>query len=139
MSEEITPINDVLNIYAHQSHVEDLSERFMVALRAAMIDKSYGNDDSASFAAKHADDDKMYHLWIDHLDVEQRCENDEHRFFLQVYGLSNGYSENKDNFIDYMDICSCNEVIIITNSEYALAQELCKILPEFNKSYLSQK
>ena len=53
MPENNTSGSSVYNIHAHQSKVKDLPLHFMAALINGMIDKSYGDDETASFAAKH--------------------------------------------------------------------------------------
>ena len=80
----------------------------------------------------------MYNLWIDHLDIDKRCENDEHRFFLQKVGLTDGYSETSEvDFINYMDHSFYQLDLLITNDVDELAQKLCQLLPEFDKAYNS--
>jgi hypothetical protein len=116
--------------------VTDLPERFMKALLAAMVDKSYSNYDSASFAAKHSNKEKMYHLWIDHADKDKRFEDDAFRFVLQIVGLDNGYSEESEyDFVNYMDSSIYVLDILITNKVDELAKKLCTILPSFNEEY----
>jgi len=123
------------DIHAHQHRVEDIPKSLLKAIRETMTDNSYGNDESASFII---DDSllskKAIRLWVDHLEIDQRCEDDPFRFILESFTVNKdaeGYDGEDCTCYsndDYDTFLACNEY-----------EELAKILsihvPRFKETY----
>lgn len=123
------------NIYAHQHRVEDMPVALLKAIRETMIDNSDGNNDSASFVIDESlKTKKAIRLWVDHLDISKRCEEDEFRFFISSFTVNKdakGYIEedcasySNDDFLTFF----------VGNEYQALATELSAHIPRFKEKY----
>jgi hypothetical protein len=123
------------NIHAHQHRVEDIPKPLLKAIRETMTDNSYGNDESASFIIDESlVSKKAIRLWVDHLEIDQRCEDDPFRFMLESFTVNkdaDGYDgEDCTNYSndDYDTFIACNEY-------EELAEALSVHVPRFKEIY----
>lgn len=128
---------DVYKIDAHRSKVKDLPVKFMEALLASMHDKSYGNDVCASFGMVHPSKDKMYHLWVDSKNPDEREYPEAKRFYLNVVELDEPFIEGDRSYLS----SSLEEVekILETDSLEEITDALSKILPVFEAFLKKEK
>ena len=77
------------DICAHQNRVEDIPRPLLMAIRETMTDSSYVNDESASFVIDESlKSKKAIRLWVDHLEIAKRCEDDPFRFFILSFTVN---------------------------------------------------
>lgn len=122
---------DVYKIDAHRDNVDDLPVQFMEALLVAMHDKSYGNDECATFGMIHPDGDKMYHLIIDNKDNKERIEAGFPRFYFNIVTLLDDSYTAGD--YSYLGNTNLDEVkcIIGTDSLDDLSKKMAEVFPVF--------
>tara|TARA_B100000749_G_C18444112_1_gene473505 strand:+ start:2446 stop:2859 length:414 start_codon:yes stop_codon:yes gene_type:complete len=122
---------DVYKIDAHRDDVEDLPVQFMEALLAAMHDKSYGNDECATFGMIHPDHDKMYHLIIDSKDNQERVDAGFPRFYFNVVTLlDDTYTAGEYSYLSNTNLDEV-DCIIGTDSLEELSEKMSEIFPVF--------
>lgn len=123
------------DIYAHQHRVEDLPEPLMKTIRETMTDNSYGNDESASFVIEESlESKKAIRLWVDHLEVDNRCEDNEFRFVLVSFTVNKeatGYEKEDCASFSNSDFYS----FFVCNEYEELAAELSIHIPRFKETY----
>jgi hypothetical protein len=123
------------DINAHQHRVEDIPNPLMKAIRETMTDSSYGNDESASFLIEESlKSKKAIRLWIDHLEVAKRCEDDQFRFLLVSFTVdkdAEGY--DKEDCANYSN--DDFHTFFVGNEYEELAAELSIHVPRFKESY----
>jgi hypothetical protein len=123
------------DIYAHQSRVEDIPKPLLKAIRETMNDNSYGNDDSASFVIDESlKSTKAIRLWVDHLEVAKRCEDDPFRFQLVSFTVNKdakGYSKEDCASYSNDDLYT----LFLGNQYEELVAELSVHIPRFKESY----
>lgn len=121
---------DGYNIYAHKRCVSDLPERFIDALQVSMKDKSYGNDECATFGMIHPDNDKMFHLSVFESDDERVVNEGVPRFYFNIVCLFEDAVMDGDSYL-----CETNydehEKLIATSSVEELADILADVFPSF--------
>jgi hypothetical protein len=123
------------NIYAHQHRVEDIPKALMKAIRETMTDSSYGNDESASFLIEESlISKKAIRLWVDHLEVAKRCDEEQFRFLLVSFSVNKGTEGyDKEDCANYSN--DDFYTFFVCNEYEELAAELSMHIPRFKESY----